>query len=110
MEVNNSASSSSTGTKSKIQPLGTFQEENHNWDDFRNNSFEDSFFDPHASVLNRLENEDVEDTSTSVGYLKHIYFKVVDPELIEYFTPLSRYILSFLVTFSILYMNHRELQ
>lgn len=86
MEVNNSASSSSTGTKSKIQPLGTFQEENHNWDDFRSNSFEDSFFDPHASVLNRLENEDVEDTSTSVGYLKHIYFKVVDPELIEYFT------------------------
>ena len=56
-----------------------------NWEDFRNQTSDtkNTAFD--ASVLSRLENEDVEDRSSTVGYLKHIYCKVVDPELIEYF-------------------------
>ena len=81
-----------TGTRSKLGSLSSMAEENikkerQTWDDFRNQHSttptNKTRFD--SSVLTRLENEDVEDISSTVGYLKHIYTSVIDPELIEYF-------------------------
>ena len=77
-----------TGTKRKILP--TINEESsesnwgQNWEEFRNPTVNlDTSMN--ESVLIRLENEDVDDPNCKVGYLKHYYNKVTDPELIEYF-------------------------
>ena len=77
-----------TGTKRKILP--TIKEDSsestwgQNWEEFRNPTVNlDTSMN--ESVLIRLENEDVDDPNCTVGYLKHYYNKVTDPELIEYF-------------------------
>ena len=75
-----------TGTKRKILP--TINEESsesnwgQNWEEFRNPTVNlDTSMN--ESVLIRLENEDVDDPNCTVGYLKHYYNKVTDPELIR---------------------------
>ena len=85
-----------TGTKNKFGTLPSIQEEGsdsnwgQNWDDFRNPTTQTPNLDSldsqiNASVIQRLENEDVEDKNSTVGYLKHVYNLVIDTEMISFF-------------------------
>ena len=85
-----------TGTKNKFGTLPSIQEEGsdsnwgQNWDDFRNPTTQTPNLDSldsqiNATVIQRLENEDVEDKNSTVGYLKHVYNLVIDTEMISFF-------------------------
>ena len=81
---------SSAGARKKVSIVeggSSSSEWQNNWDDFRNplstNLFNVS--EKESSVLARLENEDVDDPTCTVGYLKNYFNKVTDPELIEFF-------------------------
>ena len=96
MDGNKSSSTPPTKRLYNLPSLETIQEESRStkydqlaqlgrWDDFRNTTAKDKSSETDDSILHRLEYEDVEDPSSTVGYLKNYYNQVTDTELVSYF-------------------------
>ena len=80
MDSKKRSSSPLTGTRSRFSSLDTIQEESkrsnydqNSWEDFRETKKQEKNLETDDSILRRLENEDVEDPSSTVGYLKNFY-------------------------------------
>ena len=92
MDSKKRSSSPLTGTRPRFSSLDTIQEESkrsnydqNSWEDFRETKKQEKNLETDDSILRRLENEDVEDPSSTVGYLKNFYNQVIDAELVTYF-------------------------